>query len=330
MRWKRTIVHPLRLKIRESPIWRRNRSARMTATNAVELIEALEAAQIDLWLAGGWGVDAPRPETRPRHDRHPRVQSRRPPCGTDAPRARLPARTGRSRNVSAAHRRRGRRVEIHPIAHHAHGEATTQLQPGIVWTYLPTSLNGCGRIAGREVRCLTAEAQIRAHDPRIYRDVGHDFSAKQSQIDGMVALGKHYATRPLIGHQRKRRSTNPVRAPIQAETDRTDARIERLGFHNAELRSESPSTVRLRRLLAARQFQSGSGAPRWYTSALKAVQERLVASVTTATEAIGGDVIDLQAFATCATGSPFVTHHVLGLSVVETMPPSTGCSRGHA
>ena len=146
--WKQSFVQPVRIKIGASRFWRRNRRARMTAAVAVAVIEALEAEGIRLWLAGGWGVDALLGrETHPHGDLDVLVS---------ATAARSVERILRARGYRMVHGDyaiwfrladwRGRRVEVHPLTYNASGGATTHLEPGMSWTYLPTSFSGTGAI----------------------------------------------------------------------------------------------------------------------------------------------------------------------------------------
>jgi lincosamide nucleotidyltransferase A/C/D/E len=62
----------------------------------------------------------------------------------------------------------GRRVDLHPVAFAPDGSGTQPGLEGTVFTY-PAGCSTTGRIAGREVHCLTAAQQIafrRGFEPR--------------------------------------------------------------------------------------------------------------------------------------------------------------------
>ena len=137
----------------------------MPAESAVEVVEALEAAGVDACVDGGWGVDALLGRERRPHDdldlvvRLDQVGAAVAELGdlgfapvVDS----LPVRL-----VLAAPG--DRRVDLHPTVMNEPGDAL-QAQPfGKVFAYPRGSLHGRGAIAGRAVRCLTAEGQVLAH-----------------------------------------------------------------------------------------------------------------------------------------------------------------------
>ena len=59
---------------------------------------------------------------------------------------------------------RGRRVDVHLVVFDEHGNGWQQLRSGDAWGLYPEEgLRGEGTIAGRAVRCLTPELQLRHH-----------------------------------------------------------------------------------------------------------------------------------------------------------------------
>ncbi len=57
----------------------------------------------------------------------------------------------------------GREVDVHAITFDDRGYGLFQLSDGRQWPFPPSAFRGQGRIAGREVRCLSAEAQVQCH-----------------------------------------------------------------------------------------------------------------------------------------------------------------------
>jgi len=137
----------------------------MPAESAVDVLEALETADVDAWVDGGWGIDALLGRERRVHgdldlvvalDRVAAAVAALGDLGFAPVVDSLPVRL-----VVAAPG--DRRVDLHPTVMDEHGDAL-QAQPlGKVFAYPRGSLHGRGTIAGRAVRCLTAEGQVLAH-----------------------------------------------------------------------------------------------------------------------------------------------------------------------
>ncbi len=137
----------------------------MPAESAVAVVEALDTADVDAWVDGGWGIDALLSRERRQHGDLDLVV-RLDQVGAAAAALRhlgfapavdvLPVRL-----VLAA--TDDRRIDLHPTVTNEHGDAL-QAQPfGRVFAYPRGSLLGRGTIAGRAVRCLTADGQVLAH-----------------------------------------------------------------------------------------------------------------------------------------------------------------------
>jgi lincosamide nucleotidyltransferase A/C/D/E len=140
----------------------------MNSAQVIEVLDYLDAAEVPVWLDGGWGVDALVGEqTRP-HDDLDLVVAR-PDCwrGQDglaalgfkhAPEIEpgLPARLV----LRAAD---GRRVDLHPVVFDAKGNGWQELPAGGWGLYPADGLLGHGEVGGRPVRCTTPELQLRHH-----------------------------------------------------------------------------------------------------------------------------------------------------------------------
>jgi lincosamide nucleotidyltransferase A/C/D/E len=135
------------------------------ARSVVEIMELLEAAGVACWLDGGWGVDALLGE-----------QSR-PHADLD-----LIARAGDLPRIRAALGARGfaavpgetecnvvlrdpaeRAVDVHAIEIDARGYGVFRLPDGRRWPLPPSAFAGRGRVLGRDLHCLSAEAQVQCH-----------------------------------------------------------------------------------------------------------------------------------------------------------------------
>ena len=139
----------------------------MAGADVVEIVARLQDAEIRVWLDGGWGVDALLgEETRPHSDldlvigldEAPKAVQALEPLGY---RIELDARPTR---FVLAHTE-GRHIDFHPIVFDQDGNGW---QRGAGPTggdalYPADGLTGVGRVAGRDVACLTPELLVRHH-----------------------------------------------------------------------------------------------------------------------------------------------------------------------
>jgi lincosamide nucleotidyltransferase A/C/D/E len=137
----------------------------MTSSSLLELLALLERSAIDVWLDGGWGVDALLgTQHRPHKDVDliPRV--------VDVPRLVevLGARGFALKEGSPPHSfvladGRGLEVDVHAVAFDEAGNGVYRMENGSDWIYPAEGFGGRGVIAGRSVRCLSATAQVLCH-----------------------------------------------------------------------------------------------------------------------------------------------------------------------
>lgn len=147
----------------------------MEADRALSLLECLDRCGIDVWLDGGWGVDALLgTQTRSHDDLDLIVRLE------DAPELeRALGRLGYARMHGEPPQSfevvdpEGHQVDVHPVRFTAAGEALYEMSPGEEWVYPDGSLAATGTILGREVRCQTPEMQLRAHTIGYALDADH-------------------------------------------------------------------------------------------------------------------------------------------------------------
>ena len=139
----------------------------MHADDVIQVVHALEIARIDVWLQGGWGIDALLGEqTRPHDDLD--VIIRR----DDITQAMQVTRnlgfslmTDELPQGFVVRDAMDRRVDFHPVRFRSDGSAAQQSNRGGEWVFSRPGLQGIGAINGRSVRCLTPEEQaVRATD----------------------------------------------------------------------------------------------------------------------------------------------------------------------
>ena len=137
----------------------------MSAESVLEILALLDAAAVEVWLDGGWGVDALLGEQTRSHDDLDVIVDVR-----DAPKleqalvtagfARKPGGTPTGFVLVDS---LGREVDVHAIRFDDRGHGRFQLADGREWPFPPSAFRGQGRVAGREARCLSAEAQVQCH-----------------------------------------------------------------------------------------------------------------------------------------------------------------------
>jgi lincosamide nucleotidyltransferase A/C/D/E len=183
----------------------------MGPAEVIEVLEALAADEVSVWLDGGWGVDALVGEqTRPHLDLD--LVIARPDCPragralralgfAHAPEIKpgLPARL-------VLHATGDRRVDLHPVVFDATGNGWQEL-PGGGWGLYPVDgLCGRGKIAGRRVPCITPELQLRHHLGYPLDDTAwHDLALLASYYD-LALPPSPIDERPSEGHDGRERS----------------------------------------------------------------------------------------------------------------------------
>jgi lincosamide nucleotidyltransferase A/C/D/E len=135
----------------------------MSAEDVVRLLAVMDG--IDVWLDGGWGVDALLGEQTREHDDLDLVVARSDvPLliealgheGYEVAKGQLPT-------CIVLLDSEGRQIDVHPVAFDESGDGIYAMEEGGTWAYPAAGFAGEGSVAGREVRCLTPEVQILCH-----------------------------------------------------------------------------------------------------------------------------------------------------------------------
>lgn len=146
----------------------------MTAAEVVQVVESLTAAGVRLWVMGGWGVDALLGgQTRDHHDLDVLVSAGDLPAldawlrgegfarayewEEDAP---VVVDGRRWHTAFVEQHPDGRELDVHAVRTEG---ATVSLATTDPWELPSRPLDATGRIAGRAVPCVTAEAQRAMH-----------------------------------------------------------------------------------------------------------------------------------------------------------------------
>jgi lincosamide nucleotidyltransferase A/C/D/E len=138
----------------------------MSAQDAVRLVRLFQDDGIEVWLDGGWGVDALLGEETREHDDldlvckladSDRIVELLEADGYELVDGRAPL----SFVLVDAD---GRQVDVHPVVLDEARGGVYQMKGGREWIYPAEGFAGRGRVAGQQVRCLTPEVQVLVHD----------------------------------------------------------------------------------------------------------------------------------------------------------------------
>ena len=136
----------------------------MTERDVLDVIDVLTNGGAEIWIAGGWAIDAVVAEaTRPHRDLDLAIRSEHLETAIAGLGQLGYARTLDLLPVRLVMRAAGgRSVDLHPVTFDATGFGRQVGDEGRVYEYPPDGF-GTGRIGGRTVPCLTAEQLVRFH-----------------------------------------------------------------------------------------------------------------------------------------------------------------------
>ena len=137
----------------------------MTAENVVRIVQTLEDTGVDLWLDGGWGVDALLGKQTRGHDDLDAVISLTNVEVATSALARLSFTVIEDELPTrfVVGDGRGQVVDFHTVSFDLDGGGVQQLQDGRSFRYPPEGFRGWGLVNGRKIRCLTPEVQSLVH-----------------------------------------------------------------------------------------------------------------------------------------------------------------------
>jgi lincosamide nucleotidyltransferase A/C/D/E len=145
----------------------RQPSAPMEAAEVVRLLDLLGAAELAVWLDGGWGVDALLGKQTREHDDLDLVAELAgvPQLVRVLADAGYHVVAGEAPKGFAAVDADGRQVDVHPVVFdEARGGGVYLMEDDSEWVYPSRGFSGEGRVDGRRVRCLSPEVQVLVHD----------------------------------------------------------------------------------------------------------------------------------------------------------------------
>lgn len=137
----------------------------MTANDVLEAMRRLQAAGIQAWLDGGWGVDALLEEqTREHNDLDLVIEVSNSDAAREALRTlgyeiALDERPTRLELKAP----RDRQIDLHTVIFDDDGSGVQHLQDGRSYRYPPAGFAGEGKVAGKVLPCMTPEVQLECH-----------------------------------------------------------------------------------------------------------------------------------------------------------------------
>ncbi|MFI0238673.1 nucleotidyltransferase domain-containing protein [Streptomyces sp. NPDC016845] len=162
----------------------------MTADDVRNVLVLLREAGADIWIGGGWGIDALTGEQTRNHrdldlmhraEQEPAVLAALTGAGFAETLDRRPAR------FVLAHPD-GREIDLHPLRFAPDGSAEqSSLDPDQPFRY-PAEVFVTGTIAGEPVPCLSAEQQVRFHQG--YEPAERD-RHDMAQLRRVFGIGTH-------------------------------------------------------------------------------------------------------------------------------------------
>ena len=137
----------------------------LTGSDVAEIMEMLQQAGVDVWLDGGWAVDALiKRQTRPHDDLdvvvalndQRKIRRELGKVGFRVAEDELPTRFVLTDE-------RGRQIDFHTVTFDSEGGGIQKLQNGKSYRYPPQGFTATGEINGVHLKCLTAEVQAECH-----------------------------------------------------------------------------------------------------------------------------------------------------------------------
>lgn len=163
----------------------------MTADDVLEILGWLQPVNVDIWIGGGWGVDAlVGKQTREHRDldlMHRQEQELQVLAAL--------SRFGFTETVNARPVRfvvkdtTGREIDLHPLVFAADGSAVqASPDPDVPFRY-PAECFVTGSIRGISVPCLSAEQQVYFHQG--YQPADHDLH-DMTQLRETFGIATHF------------------------------------------------------------------------------------------------------------------------------------------
>ncbi|HEY5707187.1 MAG TPA: hypothetical protein VIS96_16625 [Terrimicrobiaceae bacterium] len=137
----------------------------MSEAALLDLLQQFERSGIEVWLDGGWAVDAVVGERTRAHrdlDLILRASDLDRLCAVIGPRGFTRQVGGTESNFVLANGQ-GLEVDIHTVVFDAQGNGVHRMENGGDWVFRSSAFEGRGMIGSIPVRCLSPETQVECH-----------------------------------------------------------------------------------------------------------------------------------------------------------------------
>ena len=158
----------------------------MTSADLIDLLRLLDEASIDIWLDGGWGVDALL-ETQTREHKDADVIVRVP----DVPKLRqilgqkgFVIKNGSPPNSFLLVDDSGREIDVHAVVFDVSGNGVYRMENGEDWIYPEEGFGRRGSVDGFVVQCLSPTTQVLCH--------AHGYTPVEKDFRDMELLHKRF------------------------------------------------------------------------------------------------------------------------------------------
>jgi len=158
----------------------------MPAEALVDLLQLFEKAGIEVWLDGGWAVDALlRMQTRPHKDVDIILRTVDLPGLRDILRSRgFEIRHGGTESNFVLADLSGLEIDVHAIVFDLDGNGVYRMENGLDWIFPAAGFTGRGVVGEIGVRCLSPETQVQCH--------AHGYVPTEKDFRDMELLQAHF------------------------------------------------------------------------------------------------------------------------------------------
>ena len=158
----------------------------MTSSALIELLQLLEEASIEVWLDGGWGVDALlKMQTRPHKDVDIILRvSDVPELKEILGRRGFTIKEGTPPNSFVLSNASRLEVDVHAVVFDDDGNGVYRMESGEDWIYPAEGFNGRGVVEGWSVDCLSPMTQVLCH--------AHGYMPTEKDFRDMEFLQDHF------------------------------------------------------------------------------------------------------------------------------------------
>lgn len=155
----------------------------------IDLIRLLQRASIEVWLDGGWGVDALLGrQTREHRDADIVIRTSEVSALQNAlAEIGFEVKEGQVPHSFVMASGEGLEVDVHSIVFDKKGNGIYRMQNGEDWVYPAEGFEGRGTIAGLPVKCLSATTQVHCH--------AHGYEPSEKDIHDMELLRERFGVK---------------------------------------------------------------------------------------------------------------------------------------